>query len=122
VTREKGEGGGWVVGRDSSQILGANVCHGSQVPTISARLLGRPASSEPYTILIMRPITHTILVTMHQSMNVWKTQFYIDRCLLRYTKRFDRKKNQKKIQFPKKMLYAALTLLERYSNATLTLL
>jgi hypothetical protein len=46
----KVEGGGWIVGRASSQILGASFAKSADV---AAQLLGQPATGEPYTILIM---------------------------------------------------------------------
>jgi hypothetical protein len=49
VTREKGKGeGGWV-----SQFVNISATDQPRQPMISALLLGRPALSEPYTILIM---------------------------------------------------------------------
>jgi hypothetical protein len=43
-------GGGWVVGRASSQILGASFAKSADD---AAQLLGQPDTGEPYTILIM---------------------------------------------------------------------
>jgi hypothetical protein len=40
--------GGWVVGRASSQILGASFAKSADV---AAQLLGQPATGEPYTIV-----------------------------------------------------------------------
>jgi hypothetical protein len=51
IEREKGSiGGGWVVVRASSQILGASFAKSADD---AAQLLGQPATGEPYTIQII---------------------------------------------------------------------
>jgi hypothetical protein len=51
--REKeSRGGGWVVGRASSPILGASFAKSSDV---AAQLLGQSTAGEPYTVIIMGP-------------------------------------------------------------------